>query len=160
MIATSFNRSDDGCASRHKLFSTLVNCICAVIIATAAYFYLFERPFLTYQNLPFSLTRPVVSPGEVVPLLVNRCNTASTIKNYNTSHTLQEVHTRTYYVLSDQQVSLAPGCTVSTSMINVLPTAIPPGRYKLFGTAEVHGVLRTHYVDWYSEEFDVVLKPQ
>lgn len=147
-----------------RAIGNLVNTVCLASLAFFAYFYAFETPYLTYENLPFP-SQTIAYPGEVVPLQVKRCNASDSIKNYNTTHGLERLdgHNRPrgeYYTLPDVNVSIPPGCSVATSMANRLPDSIPPGRYKLYGTAEIRGLLRSHYVDWYSQPFEVIEKPQ
>lgn len=138
------------------VFSAMTFGIVGVVLG-----YLFlEKPAIEYRNVPFPAPRQINHAGDVVPLVINRCNTTNKAINYSTTHTLKRIQGSMvfYTVLPEVQIMAPPGCTFATSAINTLPLDLVPGRYVLFGTAEVRGTLRVHYVDWYSEEFDVVAK--
>jgi hypothetical protein len=117
-----------------------------------------EKPSIEYKNIPFPSPRTVIAQGQIVPLIINSCNNTDKPVNYSTTHALKRVQSGlTFYtVLPQVQIIAPPGCTFATTAINTLPLDLEPGRYILFGTAEVRGALRVHYVDWHSEEFDVV----
>lgn len=144
-------------------------CMLAAIVAFTAYATFFEKPWLEYRNLPFpplSLTRPLdtgeilkVSPGEVVPLEVARCNLSHSNQTYLTTHAVMNVETKTPYILDDALVSLDPGCRKGVSLLNKLPQNIPPGKYIVFGTAQVRGIAKMIYVDWFSGPFNVEKQP-
>lgn len=128
--------------------------LCAIVVAS--YFFLFfDTPYLTYKNLPFPTLMKSVSPGGVIPVSVHRCNSEDTTKVYTTTHTLQNTRTMVSWILPDARVAIDPGCIVSVSMVNAIPREVPPGTYRLFGTAMVEGAFRTHHVDWYTEPFIV-----
>lgn len=140
-----------------KAAVSAVLCLMAMS-ATVFYFLFFERPFLTYSNVPFPVTQPVIHPGDVVPLEVVRCNASNVTRTYTVSHTLESVPAGRNVVLPASPVTLPPGCTTALSLANELPANVPPGQYRLFGIAEVRGVLMVHYVEWYSKTFTVTPK--
>lgn len=134
------------------VFLALLSCL----VSTIFYYQFFEEPYLSYKNVPLPTRMDQVYPGEVIPMTVERCNTSGEMKVYKTTHTLHEVEKNLYYVLRDETVAVPDGCTTAISNINVVPKDIPAGRYIVFGTSEIHGKLRTHFVDWYSTAFFVI----
>lgn len=126
-------------------------------IGTGGMFYVlfYEKAYLTYLNMPFKSDREELHPGDLVGLNVGRCNRDKIAHSYLITNSLYEVDTRLFTLLPSVQLMVVPGCTTAISRINTLPKALPPGRYKLFGTAEVHGTIRTFVIDWQSEAFNV-----
>jgi hypothetical protein len=132
----------------------------AAIVGTLFYFLLFERPYLSYTNLPFpagtTSAALKVKQGDIAPLKVMRCSTSDRMEIYSTTHALRGLDDGRFYMLPDVQVMIMPGCTTGISYVNRLPAILPPGKYELFGTAEVHGTLKTFLVPWHSQPFNVV----
>jgi hypothetical protein len=128
----------------------------AVLLAGLGWMAYIDKPYLTYNNLPFPTLLQQVRAGEVIPLRVERCNSDSEPHTYNTTHAVEEIDKHTYTIMPDVRILISPGCTSSTSLVNRLPPNLPPGRYRVFGTAEVHGVIRMHNVEWHSQPFQVV----
>jgi hypothetical protein len=141
-------------------FSMCLACafVTTVIISTTVLGWLvvFDRPYLTYNNLPFPTLLQQVRAGEVIPLRVERCNSDDVPHTYNTTHSVEEIDKHTYTDMPDVRILISPGCTSSTNLVNRLPPNLPPGRYRVFGTAEVQGVIRMHNVEWHSQPFQVV----
>lgn len=118
----------------------------------------FEPPYLTYTNLPFPTLVREIRAGEVMPLQVIRCNNDDQTHNYVIAHSLENLDTHAYTLLPMVQLNISPGCHPGTSTINRVPPDTPTGRYRVFGTAEIRGLLKTHIVEWYSQEFAVLPK--
>jgi hypothetical protein len=129
----------------------------AVLGALPSYFLIFEQPYLTYQNLPVPVIKSPARPGDSVPIWVERCNSDAAPHNYNTTHNVMNMDTGVTLIMPDVEVLIMPGCTMSESRINQLPKHLIPGRYRIFGMAEVKGTLKVHYIPWYSQPFEVML---
>ena len=125
-------------------------------VAAGVYFLYFEKPFLRYENIPFPPVGDKVVAGNTMPLTVRRCSTSKGMEIYTTTHSLYDVKNGQYYILPAVQVAVMPGCITATSMMNIIPFNTPAGTYIVIGTAEVRGTLKNHYVDWYSQQFEVV----
>jgi hypothetical protein len=139
----------------HKIALGLVAAMAATV--GVIMFYLFaEKSFLTYENIPFPPVVFSARPGDIVPLSVERCNHDKISHNYTTTHALKNTKTQEVVLLPEMMVNITPGCTSAISLINRIPPGTPPGHYIVFGTAETRGTLRTHYVDWHSQEFEVL----
>lgn len=135
---------------------------------TVIYMLFFQPSYLSYPNLPFvvvdqklppesqkvHLTPPKVKRGEPVPLRADRCSDNTDLRLYPTARTL--VGNESATVLPAAYAAIAPGCTTSVSMLNLIPTTTPPGLYHIEGVSETHSMLRTIPVRWYSETFEVV----
>jgi hypothetical protein len=139
-------------------FACVVLSVLGIVFSTGIFFLFFDKPYLTYKNLPFPAITQVVHAGDVVILDIIRCNADKQTHVYNTTHSLVEVKKEVYTILPDVRVKLEHGCTQGKSEVNRTPINLPAGRYKVIGTAEVPGLLRMHQVDWFSQEFDVVTK--
>jgi hypothetical protein len=118
----------------------------------------FERPFLSYKNLPFPTEMAVVRPGDVIPLRVARCNSSDTVRFYGITHELISLDrlNEPSSILRHETVALSPGCEESISRLNVIPPATQPGRYMARGIGIAQGMMRTFSVPWYSQPFEVV----
>lgn len=127
-----------------------------VTVAMIFYFLFIEEPYLEYRNLPFPPTVEQVHAGEIIPLRVEHCNNSKKNKTYSTTHALQNIRTKEILLLPDVIVRIDPGCADVVSLINKVPLEVLPGRYQIYGTAEIRGVLKDFYVDWHSQEFDVI----
>lgn len=123
------------------------------------YFWFLEKPYLTYQNIPFPPVIAEIHAGDIVPLNVVRCNSDRYVHNYESSHSLLNVETLEPILMPDIKVMISPGCHKGISLINKVPAEAPPGRYVVFGTADVYGTLREFHIEWRSEEF-IVLPPK
>lgn len=118
----------------------------------------FQPPYLTYENLPFPPHLKAVRAGEVMPLTVRRCNSSGTLQAYLVTHELDSLSNPAMaaIVMPALPTAIKPGCETVTSLINLVPAATPPGRYRIVGTGITQGALRSHVVPWHSEPFDVV----
>lgn len=133
-------------------------------------------PYLTYPELPFQAIPPnttiaefskekskrvAVKQGEIIPLIVNKCNRDNISHAYNVSHSLMEINRNEITPLPPVSTLVKPGCNTSISRINRTPQDLPAGTYKVFGYAEIKGTVKTFSVDWESTAFDVieVVKP-
>lgn len=134
----------------------IASALALVIAGLVIWGMFFERPYLTYQNLPFPPELQRVKPGQVMPLTVIRCSSASTIKSYLITHELERLDVATPNVLmKSEPTSIKPGCHQSTSLINLVPIATPPGTYRVVGVAVVDGLFHTFPVPWHSQSFEV-----
>ena len=143
----------------HRQFVVLA-CLCITLLATTIiYLQFFERPLLSYKNLPFKVLGPA-RPGESVLIVVERCNASSELLDYELSHWILNADTsEPATVLPPGPVpSLPPGChPPTTSAANVVPIGKPPGcNYIVGGDGLVKGTLRTFRVPWRSQPFCVL----
>lgn len=128
-------------------------------VSVLFYFWFFEKPFLTYKNIPFPPQMIQVYPGEIIPFHEERCNSDDKPRNYDSTHSLLNIDTHEPLLLPDVKIMIQPGCTTAVSLLNRVPPETPPGKYVVFGTAEVHGTIRDFYIEWRTQEFEVVAKP-
>jgi hypothetical protein len=131
--------------------------VCASILIYARWF---EKPWLIYQNLPFPAVMLKVHPGDAVPLVIERCNSTKVIKQYSITHSLLNTDSKNLgllpVLLPSLPLSIEPGCSRYITKVHITPIDTAPGTYKFFGSASIQGLLVTHDVEWYSEEFEVV----
>lgn len=134
--------------------------LAVMVSVTLVFVYLlfFEKPYLSYTNLPFDVLEPEVEQGALIPLRVVRCNDSNKTQAYTLARSLQNLDAGDYVVLQDSLVQVAPGCAESISLANRVPAEVKPGTYRVIGLAEVDGTLRSHKVFWYSKPFRVVRK--
>lgn len=139
---------------RHLLhLAAATGLLCGVLLAWA---YFVQKPYLSYTNLPFPANLQQVKPGQVMPLTVRRCSSSSTIESYTVTHSLQNLDGKSPAVIMPATlVTVEPGCAISTSLIDLVPDATPPGKYRIVGVAIIQGTLRTFPVPWWSQEFEV-----
>ena len=124
---------------------------------TAIYFWFFEPPYLSYRDLPFKTQSESVRVGEVMPLRVFRCSSASKTRVYGIAHKLVPLSPGLEVVVMESRFSsIEPGCAATISMINRIPPETKPGRYYIDGVAEVSGTVATFIVPWESVPFEVI----
>jgi hypothetical protein len=140
-----------------KAFWTVVSILSMMFSAVLLIFWFlfFEKPWLTYENIPFPPVTPVVQSGHIVPLEVERCNHSGKEQIYTITHSLQSLDNGKFIILPDTVVSMEPGCFKQLSLINRVPDEVPSGNYKVIGMAEIRGKLKNHYVSWQSTPFVV-----
>ena len=134
----------------------------AFFAAGGAFLY-FEPPWLSYANLPVPVLTSPLHAGDVIPLYVVRCNALGEVRVYNSTRTIERMGSRgevlEVIMLTPTVISAEAGCKPVTSRVNVTPADLKSGRYRAAGKAQIENSLRTHWVPWYSQEFDVVAKP-
>ena len=140
-----------------KVFNGLLG-VAAAMLASLALIFVWanyiEKPYLSYENLPFQvMTKP--KAGEVVELLVERCNSSKKAQSYNTSRAVLNLKTKEVITLADARVSIESGCHRGVSRLNKLPEKLPAGLYKISGVALVPGSVIRFEVPWYSEPFEI-----
>ena len=140
-----------------RKFVILLWLVAALSSGLFTYLRFFETAALVYLGLPFKVAGPA-RQGESVKLTVNRCNTSDKPLSYELSHYLKNNETGLVTVLPSGRVPPIPtGCTTASSAANVIPPGTPPGKhYIVGGEGEVKGSIRTVYVHWESEEFEVL----
>jgi hypothetical protein len=146
-------------AVRQEFPVLLAVCFVALILGglgAIGWLYVFEQPYLEYRNIPFPITDNPVRAGDSVPLTVSRCSRASTPRTYTLTHSLENIKTHAVVLLPETQSYIQPGCSIGLSSLHTVPKGTPTGRYRVYGLAEVRTSFRTHYVEWYSQEFDVI----
>lgn len=130
-----------------------------VALSSGMFTYLrfFEPAALVYLGLPFKVAGPA-RQGESVQMMVNRCNNSNKPLGYELSRYLRNNETGLITILPSGRIpELSPGCIAAISASNVIPAGTQPGkRYVVGGEAEVKGTIRTVYVHWESEEFEVL----
>lgn len=145
-----------------KSFRTAFLFVSVIVLASAnafgVYQFFYKKPYLTYENLPFPVLKDKVKAGEMVPVVVRRCNNDDVPHTYTLARSLERVDApvRKRYTLESQSVYIEPGCGETTSTGPALPREIEPGRYRLSGHAEIRMGLQNFQVEWYSETFEVI----
>lgn len=140
-----------------KVFNGLLG-VAAAMLASLALIFVWanyiEKPYLSYENLPFQvMTKP--KAGEVVELLVERCNNSKKTQSYNTTRAVLNLKTKEVITLADARVSIDSGCHRGVSRLNKLPDKLPAGLYKISGVALIQGSILRFEVPWYSEPFEI-----
>lgn len=146
-----------------RIFQNLYRAGCVILgvgvfMTVFAFFYVtfLERPYLKYTNSPFVALGGPFKAGDIVPLFVGRCNNTDVVRSYSLARSLRNVHSNIYSAMPDAYISAPPGCSEGVQRIHRLPTDLPPGRYQLFGGAQILGMVKSFSVSWESQEFEVV----
>lgn len=132
-----------------------------VLLFTGIFLYaiVFEQPYLSYPNLPMQTVGRTFQAGDVVPIVMQRCNNSSEAKTFVSSHALMNILTHRPTLPTLNLIEAKPGCTsVFINTGNRLPIDTPPGVYHYAGRSEVNGILRTFDVIWSTQDFEVVAK--
>lgn len=114
-----------------------------------------EKPWLEYRALPWEVIPPVRA-GEMVPVVVIRCNHTSERRIYHVTRNIINVDTGVQYVLPSSDSDIEPGCHRSVSKLSQVPPNVPSGTYVLSGLGHVKGRLHEHKVPWTTQRFEVI----
>jgi hypothetical protein len=131
----------------------------ALVLAIAWAF--FQPPHLSYQGLPWEVISgpdKIFYPGDVVPVIVKRCNNTNHQVIYTVTRSIQRINGNLIedaYVFPDTRVSLEPGCKSAVSNIHILPKDIKDGTYQISGTATVNAPINNVELQFYSVPFKV-----
>jgi hypothetical protein len=129
-----------------------------ILVSVTFYYLFFEKPWLRYLNVPFSVLSNV-NPGGPVPLHIIRCNDDSVEHVYTVAQSMERVtkvgEAREFMLLANVMVSIRPGCSEGDSVILTAPKDTRPGMWQLVGTSEISGTLKNHLVEWRSVPFEV-----
>jgi len=139
------------------IFNILVRFVSVLgFIGVGMYFWgqYIEQPYLTYRNLPFPAGQKAY-PGELVPLIVERCSTSAKPEKFSMTRNMRNENTREVTLLPPIETSIAPGCHRASSKLHHVPENLTPGTYTIWGITTVKGFFRDHEVIWYSEPFEV-----
>lgn len=129
------------------------------VMCLVAFVYLrwYETPYLSYENLPFPTEKPEVRHGEIVSIVVKRCNSSSETRSYMLVHELRRVGSEQEFIaLPSMMVAIKPGCETAISSLRRIPLDAQLGQYVITGVAVVDGTLRTHNVPFESLPFEVI----
>ena len=143
-------------ANIYVIICTLM--LCVVALSALCYTAFYKPPYLSYANNVFPLVgdKKIFHAGEVVKLMVARCNADPIIHSYTITHAIRR-EDGDYTILPATSAMIDPGCTSGISYINVLPSSdVRPGKYRLVGNAQIEGTFRQFAVYWESESFEVI----
>ena len=138
------------------VMTRLAAALAVLFMAMLGYLVFFEPPWLTYTNLPFRVLNSPVKVGTAIQMEVSRCSTARVSRVYGLARTLTSGTHAPSVVLPAGIASVEPGCSLVVSAANIVPVGVPSGTYRLRGQGEIQGIVRTHSVEYESEEFEVV----
>ena len=145
------------------VLSVVFSCLTMMAVGVTVYQTMTDKPYLSYQNLPFPVVEPATGafhPGDSLTYKVTRCNTQTTFKSFRVARMLEH-ESGANYILPSVVVPLPPDCSHSVSNITTLPeeseagVPLPPGRYRIIGTSSIDGINQTFEVPWATEWFDV-----
>lgn len=137
------------------------NILLALVVAVFSvtmYLMLFEKPWLTYLNIPFPTELAKAREGETIPLRVKRCSTANVKRTFRVARSMVRVNEpgSSPMLLPDTISSIEPGCIEMISSFNKIPLGTPPGKYIIIGIVEIQGTFSEMMVEWHTQEFEVI----
>lgn len=117
---------------------------------------LWTPPPLVYRNVPFPVLTARAYPGDMLPLLVDRCVYGNAPLIYTFTRMLvPDEPGRPGIVMSASGSMAPPGCLTVESRLTELPDLIAPGRYHLEAITTIGGTWKTWQIPWRSEVFEV-----
>ena len=143
---------------KQRIFHHLENVFVTLLIIAlgiGAWSLWYEKPWLSYGNLPFQLTQKSFAVGQPVTYWVERCNDTDEPRSYIIARSIINQDTQSSVVLPSVVATILPGCSRDISSITVIPEGTPPGKYKAKGSGVIKGTVRDFNVIWYSETFEV-----
>lgn len=124
-------------------------------ISSIIYGLYIEQPYLEYMGGSLPVVIQPLHPGDIIPIRATRCNHDGKPHIYTVTRTLINVENGDYNLMPEVTVYLPAGCTTNVSMVHRLPSELPPGRYRIHGSAEIVGRIRIFKVDWHTDIFEV-----
>lgn len=133
-------------------------------------FLFFEPLWLTYPELPFKIERvvdaeghlvkPVWHAGDNIRIVAKRCNNSGQTRAYLITREIANTDfpDKSIMIAASTSIQIRPGCTEGISGVNKLPDDIAPGHYRAQGLAYVEGKIRSEWIPWYTEDFEVVAR--
>ena len=149
------------------VLAVIFSCLTMMAVGVTVYQTMTDKPYLSYQNMPFPVVEPhsgAFHPGDSLTYKVMRCNSQTTFKSFRVARMLAH-EDGSNYIMPSVVVPLPPGCSKSISNITVLPMEsqadipLPPGRYRIIGTSSIDGINQTFEVPWSTEWFDIKAAP-
>lgn len=84
---------------------------------------------LSYRNLPFPTVQPSVRSGEVIEVVVDRCNSEPLPLTFILTRSLMNVATGEEIVLTSVTTTAVAGCSSVISTLTTIPRGTPSGNY-------------------------------
>ena len=138
------------------VFNQIVQFSGVIFAAVFIYALFLERPYLSYPTLPMRVIGTTFQAGDMVPIEVQRCNSAVEEKTFLSSRALVNVVTNLPVEPKMSLIEAKPGCTDKFTNASVrIPIDTPPGIYHYAGRSDINGLLRTFDVNWYTQDFEV-----
>ena len=138
--------------NRMKILNGLVGVALVLgvsIYAVNMYSTYVEKPFLSYQNLPFPVTPVDAFPGEKIEFTVVRCNSSNELKRLVSTRALvPEDITMQTITFDFVFVNVAPGCSPPIKLPLTIPHGTEPGFYRYVGKSAIKGLVSEHEVSW------------
>ena len=137
--------------NRMKILNALVGVALVLgvsIYAVNMYSTYVEKPFLSYENLPFPITKTAF-PGEQVEFVVVRCNSSKELKRLVSTRALvPEDITMQTITFDFVFVNVSPGCSAPIKLPLTIPHGTDPGFYRYVGKSAIKGLVSEHEVSW------------
>ena len=130
-----------------------------MIVGLFTYSAYFEKPFLSYQNLPFPVDVKVY-PGQPISVSVIKCNADAEERKYVSTLEL-ECEGKPPIVFRPIEVTAKSGCHPSIAQVTTIPLDMPVGTYcRSSGDSTIKGLASEHRVRWNTILFEVITKPK
>lgn len=126
------------------------------VLSLLAWHDLLTAPWLSYPDLPLAIVNGKVKPGQVLQVVVSRCNASEEAKSYTISRELRRIKNDEVIPIPPRTTELAPGCFRDVIRLTQVPPGTPPGAYVMQGYSLIEGRLFPRAVRWNTEFFEVV----
>ena len=137
----------------------LLTALTLMIVGVFIYSAYFEKPFLSYQNLPFPVDQKVY-PGQPISVSVIKCNADAEERKYVSTLEL-ECEGKPPIVFRPIEVTAKPGCHPSIAQVTTIPLDMSVGTYcRSSGDSTIKGLTSEHRVRWNTILFEVIQKPR
>lgn len=151
---------------RRNSWGLALTAMWTLIAGLITYYGWLEPSYLSYPRLPFMPKQAEYFDGQPAVLIVTRCNSAPTERQYHLSHVLiredtaSELCPRRTILPAGGFVQVDEGCHTEDSAANVPPVGTCEGTYHVEGQAETQATIRTVYVPWRSSSFRIKHRPK
>ena len=151
----------------NRAFSGFISVLTATVLGLLGitlYEHYIKPPYLSYTNLPLPINGakpgelPSYMAGEIVPLIVARCNTDSVSHLYVISREMVPLDGSKPYLLKSELVPIEPGCHPAISNLHSSPAEATSREYFFRGYAELIGSSQTFHIPWQSVPFRIIAK--
>lgn len=143
------------------VFAALISIPAVLLLLAVFYEVLIAPPALVYVNSPFPVETPVVAPGDVVIVVVDRCANDPfapdpVIYTFTRELVRIDVTPNVHTGIPAGGSSFPHGCQYAfRSALNIVPLGTPNGKYYVSGTSTAPGRFKATVARWQSMPFEV-----
>lgn len=142
-----------------RVTTAIILSVVLLIGAVILLCFTFEQSSIHYADKRFTTSKSVYHPGDEITAFVERCNTSKRLVVFNVTKTMDYIgydQESPSYTVGTLRIVAPPGCVKISTVTTMIPLSVKPGLYIIRGSAEVEGITRSFFQDWYTEPFYII----